>query len=1152
MKSTVFQAAVSVCFLAGSGLPTFAQNYGEITGTVTDPSSAVIIGATVSVTNAATNVARSVQTNSAGSYSLPFLVPGVYNVQVMQPGFKVVTRPTVQLQVGAVVRIDFTLELGGATEAVQVTGGAALLATEGTAVGTVIENKRIEDLPLNGRNYLQLITLSPAVTAETPPSFTATGRQGGERANANVSIAGERLQFTHYTLDGIENTDPNWNLWIFRPSVDALQEFKVETGVYSAEYGHEPSQVNVTTKSGSNEFHGTAFEFFRNSALDARQWLQSTGQKNPFRRNQYGFELGGPILIPKLFNGRNRLFFMSNFEGLRDHNTLRQVASVATDRMRSGDFSAAGRKIFDPSSRTFTTDANGNPLAVSATQFPNNTIPMNRFSPIAQKLLEFYPAPTTPGDNILRNYTRQAYTPTNWDQFTQRVDFNESGKSFWFGRFGWDDEFTSTASLFPNENEQYALKAYQAMLSNIRTIRPTIVNEFRFGYTQLTSNATTSSAYTRNVTEQLGMAGIYNSSPAAWGIPSVTLGNGLSGFGDPVDAPFLDHNGDFQWQDNLSIIRGSHSLRLGGEIRRMRVNEQGNIYNRTNMAFSGTVTYDPANPVTTGYSFADLLLGNLSTFNWAGALASVQFRSTPWSLYAEDVWKVTPKLTVNYGIRYELEPPYHDKYRGIMNAYFYDPGVGAGGVLPPCSGTVTSGCTRHPILVRPGAGPFYDGTAARFIDSIPTATGAQLAQLGLPQSTILTDRNDFAPRIGLAYSPTGRWTIRTGFGLFYAHDVSNASMTAMDENLAGRANVTGSVQVPNDPLSNPLGPVQGVGSCTGWTGICQGPGSRIYVVDPHLRTPYVEQWLFNVQRQLTESAFLELGYQGNAGHKLELFRNYNEPVLRTGPSDATTLQQRRPWTDLGQIQSINGIVNSNYQALSAKLTQRFSKGLSLLGSFTWSKAIDDGSALRPSLLTNGSPLNWYDFTSNRGLSDFNVGRRFVVSALYELPFGHGKSLGAKWNTFLDKVAGGWQLGSILTFADGTPINVGGIGDTTNTEEGVLPDATGMSPFPGQQTAQTFWNIAAFNATNPQLSYRYGTTARNVLFTPGTRNWDFSAIKNTRITERQSLQFRFEAFNFANHPNWLPPSANVLAPSTFGVISSAKTMRDIQAGLKYVF
>ncbi|MDQ1472265.1 MAG: hypothetical protein QOJ99_3745 [Bryobacterales bacterium] len=1117
-------------------LPLLAQNFGEINGIVTDPSGGVMVGANVTATNRATNTARTVQTNSSGNYTLPFLTPGLYDIQVGQTGFRAVRREGVQLEVGAAARVDVAMEVGSVSDVVAVTASAALLTTEGAAVGTVIENKRIVELPLNGRDYLQLIALSPAVTAETPPSFTATGRQGGERANQNYSIAGQRLQFTHYTLDGIENTDPNWNLWIFRPSIDALQEFKVETGVYSAEYGHQPSQVNVTTKSGTNEFHGSAFEFLRNSALDARQWQQSSGPKNPFRRNQYGFVLGGPVTIPKLFSGRDRLFFMSNFEGLRDSNTLQQVASVATDRMRAGDFSASGRTIYDPDSRVFTTDANGNVKAVSATPFANNVIPRSQFSPIAVKLLEFYPAPTTPGDQILRNYTRQAHTPTNWDQFTHRIDFNERNKSFWFGRFGWNDEFTSTASLFPNQNEQYALTAYQVMVSNIRTFSPTVTNEFRFGFNQLVSNATTSSAYSRNVTAELGMAGISNTSPAAWGIPSLTLGNGLTGFGDPVDAPFLDHNNTFQWMDNASVTRGSHSLRFGGEIRRMRVNEQGNIYNRTNMSFTGSATFDPASRLNTGYSFADFLLGRLNGFNWAGALASVQFRSTPASLYFEDVWKITPKLTINSGLRYELYPPYHDKYRSIMNAYLFDPGVGPNGKLAT---------TRQPVLVRPGDGPFYEGAAAHFIDAIPTATGADLEKLGLPSATIKADRNDFAPRLGLAYN-AGAWTLRTGLGIFFAHDVSNATQSATDENLAGRANVNASVEQPNAPLSNPLLPTTGQGSCTRWTGICQGPQTRIYIVDPNLRTPYIVQWLFNVQRQLSQGVVLEAGYQGNEGHKLEIFRNYNEPVLRSGPSDASSLQQRRPWANFGQLQSVNGVVNSNYHALTTKLSQRLSRGLTSMVSFTWSKAIDNGSALRPSLLTNGSPLNWYDFTSNRGLSDFNVGRRFVASVLYELPFGKG-NLGV-----INKLTGGWQLGGILTIADGTPINVGGIGDVTNTENSSLPDATGISPVPAEQTAQHFWNIAAFNTTDPALNFRYGNTARNVLFTPGTVNWDFSAIKNTPIMERQSLQFRFEAYNFANHPNWLPPSNAVLSPATFGVVTSAKPMRVMQVALKYSF
>src|SRR6266853_905034 len=353
--------------LAAAAPQLFAQNFGEITGTVADSSGAVIAGAAVSVTNTATNQVRRTTTNDTGAYSAPFLVPGTYDIRVENTGFKMATRRSVDLQVGAVDRIDFSLQVGEVSEQVEVAGGAPLLATETVALGTVIENRRIVDLPLNGRNYLQLVALSPNVTVEGGGGGGAFA-QGGARSQTSISIAGQRLEFNRYTLDGVENTDPNFNSYITQPSIDAVQEFKVQSGVYSAEFGRGSSQINVTTKSGSNQYHATMFEFLRNSAMDARQWLQTTGQKNPFRRNQYGFTLGGPVQIPKLFNGRDRLFFMSNFEKLQHRKTTEVSTSVAPVAMRNGDFSAAGSPIFDPLSRAF----NATGVAVSATQFPDN------------------------------------------------------------------------------------------------------------------------------------------------------------------------------------------------------------------------------------------------------------------------------------------------------------------------------------------------------------------------------------------------------------------------------------------------------------------------------------------------------------------------------------------------------------------------------------------------------------------------------------------------------------------------------------------------------------------------------------------------------------------------------------------------------------
>ena len=1144
---------VLFCGLASVSLPMWGQNYGSITGTVIDSSGAGIAGAKVTATNTATNTTRNSETNGAGSYTIPFLVPGVYNVQAEASGFKLANHTGIVLQVEATARIDFTMELGEINQTVEVNATAALLTTEGSGVGTVVESGRIQDLPLNGRNYLQLVTLSPNVTAELVPGGTSTLRQGGERSQQDFSIGGQRIEFNHYTLDGVENTDPNFNTWAVRPSVDAIQEFKVETGVYSAEYGRGIGQISVTTSPGTNQYHGTVFEFLRNSLFDAREWNQAAGIKNPFRRNQFGYTLGGPVVVPRLFNGRDRLFFMSNFEELEERQTLQSIGSVATNQMRSGDFSASGFTIYDPLSRTFTKDANGNPLAVSAVPFPNNEIPVTRFNNVAQSLLQLpgeYPAPTVPSNSTANNYYRQGPHSTAWQQFNFRADFNESAKSFWFSRFGWNDEYfqqrgasgAGAAGPFPTSEGRYLTTVYQAMLANIRPLSSTVVNESRFGWTHFSNTQLTHFGYLQNVQAQLAIPGISDVGPIGWGAPSVGLANGLTGFGDGPDGPYVTANDIFEWLDNVSIVRGSHSLRIGGEIRRDRVNEYGNVFTRGSYSFAGTngATANPASPLTTGYSFADFLLGYASSARNATSLTNTMLRGTSTAGYVEDVWKVTPKLTLNIGLRYEYFQPYHDKYRGITNFILFDPGVGPNGLLAG---------TKTPVLIRPGSQSVYQDASARFTDAVPTANGAQLSSYGVGNALVKDDRLNFAPRVGLAYAPSNAWTIRSGLGIFYVQDITNGMIFETGRNLAGGYLLNTNPQTQNINLSNPFASNTAV--CTGWTGVCQAAGTQVESVDPNLRTPYVIQWLFTIQRQLAKNLVLETGYIGNEGHRLDRGHLYNTAVLPTGPNDASTQTQRRPWPVYGNIQSINGDVNSNYHAATGKLTQNLTQGLTYILSFTWSKAIDGGSSIRPGAAGTYSAINAYNFHPERGLSDFDVPVRFVASPMYQLPFGHGKRF-ANRNAFGDKIVGGWQLGSVVTLAHGTPWTVGSIGNTNNTSSNV-PNATGISPFPADPTPQHYWNIAAFNYTDPVLRYQYGNVARNVLFVPGTMEWDFSAIKKTSIREHDNLEFRFEVFNLPNHPNWSPPvSSAPNAPATFGVITSAKTMREMQLALKYSF
>ena len=1103
-------------------LPLWAQNYGEITGAIRDPSGAVVASGAIRVTNVATGQVREVRANESGNYTVPFLAPGTYQVHAQHEGFKSATRSQVELQVGDVVRVDFTLELGAVTESIQVTGGVPLLTTENAAVGTVIENRRIVELPLNGRNYLQLIALTTNVAAEQRGGGEATSRKGGERPDLSFSIAGQRNQFNRFTLDGIENTAVSYNLFAIRPSIDALQEFNVQTGVYSAEYGRATAQVTVATKSGTNDFHGAVFEFHRNENLDAKEWLLA-GDKNPFVRNQFGFTFGGRLI-------RDKLFFLSNFESTRERKTLQGQANVAPDRMRAGDFSGSGRAVFDPDSRVYAQTPQGGEVALSAAPFPNNTIPLSRLHHTSIKLLEFYPRATRPGDNILANYVRQRPRPIDNEQFTQRIDFSESNSSTWYGRFSWGDESSQQLAAFRDQESTILTKTYQGMIANTRSFGPALVNEFRFGYTQFQNDQLRYYAFKRDITAELNIPELPSPVEASWGTPAIGMTLGLSGWGEEGNGPFVENSHIFQLLDNVSMIRGNHTLKFGGELRRDRFNETGNAFTRGNFNFEEKATLDPTRPATTGHTFADFLLGWARVSQKARTFSNGLFRATSFALYVEDTWKMTQRLTMNIGLRYENTPPYHDKYRGIMNVQFFDLGVGPNGLLEN---------SRVPVMVRPGEGDFHEGLPFHMHDGIPTASGDHI----LGRAAVYRDNNDFAPRLGLAYRPSDRWTVRAGVGVFFAQDIAEARFD-LTRNMGGRSQFTSNDVRPNSNLSDPWKYERETYRCSNWAGQCQGPFFTL-ANDVGLRTSYALQYLFNVQRQFGQDTSLEAGYMGSGGHKLQRLMLWNQAITRNGPGDTRTRDQRTPWPAYGLIQNVAPTVDSNYHALNLKLRQRFARGLTYLVGFTWARSIDNGSAVRAQDGDSNSPPNSYDMKSERGLSQFHQGRRFVMSLLYEVPFPGG-------NRALRAAFQGWQLGSIVTFGDGTPREVGTIGDRPDTGRPTRPDATGISPIPENRSAALFWDVRAFNSTSPELLYRHGNAARNVLIGPGLRSWDFSLHKNFPITETHALQFRFEAFNFTNHPNWNPPATNPAAPATFGKVVSARTMRELQLGLKYVF
>ncbi len=554
-------------------LPAFSQTFGEIAGEVRDSSGGAIPGVQVTATNIETNLTRSVVTNDAGVYSFPALVPGHYTVRAEKSGFKSVKSTDIELQVQQSARIDVTLPVGQVSDSVEVSASAAVLNTEDATIGTVIENKRIVELPLNGRNYLQLVSLAPNVSYGFGSAGQANGRQGGDRANQNIAVGGARSNFNYFTLDGVDNTDPNFNTYIIQPSVDALQEFKVQTGIYPAEFGREATQINVSTKPGTNNFHGTLYEFLRNDYLDANNYsfTAQRSTKNPFKWNQYGGTLGGPVWIPKIWNGKNRLFFMGNYESFRQRQSSQAVYNLPSAAMRTGDFSellARGIVIYDPDTRTTGPDGK-----ITAQPFPGNIIPAGRIADISKKFLQFYPSPNLPTTSLIRDYQQSQSAPRNKDFFILRMDFAESANSQWYGRYSWDDENQINQGLRLNGNK-ILTNVEQYMGANTRVLSPSLVNEFRFGYSRFFNSAGRELAFVRNVVSELGITGLSAGTPVTWGIPGVSFAR-YSGFGDDSDGPYANDNHGLQFVDNVSWVRGVHSIRLGGEIRRDSYNQVG-------------------------------------------------------------------------------------------------------------------------------------------------------------------------------------------------------------------------------------------------------------------------------------------------------------------------------------------------------------------------------------------------------------------------------------------------------------------------------------------------------------------------------------------------------------------------------------------------
>ncbi len=1109
MRNFLRRTFVLCAFLASSSLLP-AQTFGEITGTVLDPTGAVVTGAEVTVTGTATNATRSTRTNQAGNYVFPNLLPAIYDIKVEMSGFSTATSSGIELQVQQVRRADFTLQVGDVTQVIEVAANAAILDTDSATVGTVIENRRIVDLPLNGRNYLQLVALTPNVSFGFPTSGTAEGRQGGQRTRQNISIAGQRSSLNRFTLDGVENTDVNFGTYIFLPSIDALQEFKVQSGIAPAEFGRQLGQIIVSTKSGSNQFHGALFEFLRNDKFDAKEFAFTANrpEKSPFRFNQYGATVGGPIW-------RNRIFFLSNYEGLRDRKAQRALRDVPSVAMQSGNFSEISSVIYDPKSRV------GAPGSVTATPFPNNIIPSNQLHRTSKQLLEFIGQPNVNTGNLVSNFQSTVSRRIDRDQFTQRIDWVESSKSNWFGRYSYSDE-EEVAPGPLKDGSKLTSNLKQIVVSNTRVFSPTLINDFRYGYNSFFNSNGSELSFERDVLAELAIPGLPNFGPSSWGVPTLNI-TGFGDRGNGTNGPDVADNTRNQFIDNVSWIRGSHSFRMGVEVLADQFNVMGNAFTRGAFGFSGNATQNPISRPGTGYGFGDFMLGVMNSSSSVLALGQVNFRAVSQYYFFDDTWKITPRLTINVGLRYENTPPYKDQLGNSIS------------VNLPCGIQTQSAIADpncHPVLVRIGSGDFYEGLLLRFNPAIRTARDGRLGD-----RLVARDNNDLAPRIGFAWSPTQKWTLRSGFGVFYSQDQGNARWD-MGRNLAGRRDETGSPDFPN--LS--------------WDKISENPTSTVQINTPFTfagapgrRTPYTLQWMFNIQRELQEGTLLELGYVGSASRKFEFLNGYNY-----APPEATgAVQARRPYPELGAIQFVENFGMGSYHGASLKLQRRFSQGLTYLASYTFSRSIDTTSGLR----SNGNdvtfPQNPYDAFADKGLSSFHAKHRFVLSTLYELPWGKGRKYlnqGGVSNVLL----GGWQVGSIVTFMSGNPMNLRCGCSVSNT--GNFNDRTNVNGQPvvldsGQRNTDRWFNTSAFFV---QPFGQFGNAGRNVGITPGLAQWDFSVQKSFPIVEGHHLEFRFEAFNFTNNANFERPGFQVM-DTNFGVIRGIRVpMREMQFALKYIF
>ena len=1108
------------------GLPFLAGNLGAQTftatlnGRVLDPSSAAVSGAKVTIHNVGTNREQTLVTGTDGSFVFPLLPAGQYALSVEAAGFKKEVRSGIVLQVGQQAGLEVKLSVGELTTITEVNADVPLVQSENAALGDVVDQKKVVELPLNGRDYLQLAQLQPNVFA--PAQGSTLGFRGGFNVAGNSEVA------NNYILDGVDNNDETTNQPLHRPILDAVQEFRVVTGTYAAEYGRQAGgQIIVSTKSGTNQLHGAGWEFHRNSVFDARNFFAP--RKPDFSRNQFGGVLGGPIR-------HDRTFFFGGYEGQRRGQQEAGLAKVPTLEMKRGDFSALLADP-DPANRTYLRDPLKSGICSASDQtacFPNNQVPTNR-SPQGFGLLALYPDPNRSGVN---NFVSGTASPFRLDQFSMRVDHKLTDKDNIFGIYEFADsnEFFAIANPLcsardvPGWGCTELQRTQSAAIVWTRTITTHLVNEARIGYSRF-GFFRLQEDRDQDVVNRLGIGGLTDAGapghPFNNGAPQLSV-SGAATIGGPTNLPQGRHDNTYHYVENMTWIHNRHTMKWGLDIRRFLFNSFFTSFGRGAFVFRGDFT---------GNAVADLLLGlpRQADRNLGEPFHNAMTFSSGY--YFQDDWKVTPKLTLNLGLRYELNLPAIEKVNKMAS---FDPNT--------ATIKVAGGFEALPITDTSVPG-FYLRLRPR------PDVGRRLWN---------TDWNNLGPRVGLAWRPFGgnRTVIRAGYGLFYNYQIVGNGITPLSRNSPFRQRQTAG------PVASPT--LNLVNAFTGAPSIV-APG-----IDPNFSTAYVNQWSFGIQREVVKDLSVDVSYLGSEGHKLPVGVNINQAM--PGPG---LIKDRRPFPDYGNITGgyISSLGNSNYHALQARVERRLPKGLSLVSSYTWSKSIDDNAGISTgSDSSSAFAQDARNLGAERSASDFDTRHRWVFSYVYDLPFGTGRRYSPS-NRFAGALVSGWQLTGILTLQTGrafTPLLAQDISNTAGGSD--RPNLIGDWHLPNPSTDRWF-NTCTLLADGTRLNNlcpsglspawqvpaagTFGNAGRNILRGDGLRNFDVGLYRQFKITEGQAVQFRAEVFNLTNHPNFYFPAANILSTSTrgdstFGTITRAAfqsqtgAQRQIQFAVKYVF